>query len=604
MEQDKRKYIFNYKMINNIISLSHYLIISFLITSCAQTSAPTGGAKDTTPPKITKSNPENYSINFKEKTINIEFDEWILPFTNAQNQIIISPDVQPFPKIEAVKNDLSIKFKDTLQSNTTYSIFFGDKLKDNNEGNPYPNFKYIFSTGKFIDSLKVNGSVKSALDKISDNTYLMLYKDISDTAFTKKRPFYITKISSDGHFNVENVKEGDYKIYALSDKNGNYFYDLASEEIGFSDSIYHIHSNLDSLNINLFLPEDSVLRIYSYNRIVNDGVVNIAFNKELSFYKDEITVEVINNKTITPIAFQQINLNLPKTEGSKMAVYLPKLEKDTNSFTLLIKNNELFIDTIFIRTETKNSKKPILFFTDSISNQSNTIFETQPLQLVSSRYSITNIDTAKFYITDTSKIKIPYTISKNEDLQTYLFNANWKPGMKYKLVILDSAITDLVGNYNKMQEFSFSVQSVKKAGNLLITYELPQKNHQYIALLIDNSGKVLNKQILRDSQSVKINYGLQNAGTFFVELIDDTNNNGIWNSGNFKNKTFSEKIYKEPKPILIKENWDAEEIIKVDFSTKPIITESKIQNPINDSPLFQNKKDIQKGNKNNFEIKE
>jgi hypothetical protein len=138
--------------------------------------------------------------------------------------------------------------------------------------------------------------------------------------------------------------------------------------------------------------------------------------------------------------------------------------------------------------------------------------------------------------------------------------------MKYKLQILDSALSDLVGNYNKMQEISFSVQPVKKAGNLLITYELPQKNHQYIALLKDISGKVLNKHILRDSQTVKINYGLQNAGTFSVELIDDANENGIWNSGNFKNKTLPEKIYKEPKPIVIKENWDAEEIIKVDFN--------------------------------------
>jgi hypothetical protein len=546
-----------------VFKFSNWLIILF-IASCAQTSAPTGGAKDTTPPKITKSNPENYTTNFHQKTINIAFDEWILPFTNAQNQIIISPDVQPFPKIEAVRNELSIKFKDTLQSNITYSIFFGDNLKDNNEGNPYPNFKYIFSTGNFIDSLKVKGSVKTVLEKIPDNTYLLLYKDINDSAFTKKRPFYITKISNDGNFNLENVKEGIYKIYVLSDKNGNYFYDLVSEEIGFTDSIYHINSNIDSLSFNLFLPEDTVLRIYSYDRIINDGIVNLVFNKELSFNKDEITVEVSNNPKISPIAFQNLNLNLPKSEGSKIAVYLPKLERDTNSLTLIFKNNGLFIDSIHIRTEFKNSKNPIQFFTDT--TLSTTIFETQPLKLLSSRYSMLNIDINRFFITDTSKVKIPFSISRNEDLQTYLLNASWKPGMKYKLQILDSALSDLVGNYNKMQEISFSVQPVKKAGNLLITYELPQKNHQYIALLKDISGKVLNKHILRDSQTVKINYGLQNAGTFSVELIDDANENGIWNSGNFKNKTLPEKIYKEPKPIVIKENWDAEEIIKVDFN--------------------------------------
>ena len=140
--------------------------------------------------------------------------------------------------------------------------------------------------------------------------------------------------------------------------------------------------------------------------------------------------------------------------------------------------------------------------------------------------------------------------------------------MKYKLTLSDSALSDLTGNYNKYQKISFSVTSIKKAGNLLITYELPQKNHNYIAILKDNAGKVLDKQILRDSQALKIDYGLLFAGTYSVEVIDDVNKNGIWNSGSFATKTLPEKIYKELKPIIIKENWDAEEIIKVDFSVK------------------------------------
>ncbi|CAF3496845.1 unnamed protein product, partial [Rotaria sp. Silwood2] len=160
------------------------------------------------------------------------------------------------------------------------------------------------------------------------------------------------------------------------------------------------------------------------------------------------------------------------------------------------------------------------------------------------------IDTLKISITDTSNSKIPFSVLRDEDLQTYFFTAEWKPGMKYKLTIEDSTLSDLVGNYNKKQQFSFSVTSVKKA---------------------DNSGKVLDKRILRDSQSVKIDYGLQFAGNYSVEIIDDENGDGIWNSGNFATKTLPEKIYKELKQIIIKENWDAEENIIVDFSGKELI---------------------------------
>ncbi len=564
-----------------IATLFHCFIIS-----CAQPSAPTGGTRDTTPPVVTKSNPENYSTNFHQKEIKIEFNEWILPLTNAKNQVIISPNIDPFPKIDATRNELTIKLKDTLESNTTYSIFFGDNLKDNNEGNALTNFKYVFSTGNYIDSLKVKGTLTTALDKIPDNTYLVLYKEKEDSAFTKKRPFYISKVGTDGSFNLENVKEGDYRIYALNDKNSNYYYDLPTEAIGFTDSVYTIKSNLDTLSFSIFLPEDSILRIFSYDRNVKDGILKVSFNKELSFTKDEITASIVNDSTIKPIAFQKRELNLAKDAGSEILIYLPKLKLDTNNLTIILKNNGKLIDSIKTRTEGKYSKVPILFFEDTISYKNLSVYETQPIKLIASHYSSSDIDSSKISITDTSNNKIPFVVSRNEDLLTYFITSSWKAGMKYKIQLLDSTFSDLVKNYNKTQEFSILAKSIKKAGNLLIIYELPQKNHQYVAFLKDNSGKVLDKQILRDSQTVKINYGLQNAGTFSVELIDDVNNNGIWNSGNFAKKTLPEKIYKEPKPIIIKENWDAEEIIKVDFnktSTFNKLDTNSTNNFLNDS---------------------
>ena len=468
-------------------------------------------------------------------------------------------------------------------------------MKDNNEGNIYPNFKIIFSTGNFIDSLKIKGSIKTGLEKIPENTYLLLYKEKEDSAFLKSRPFYISKITADGSFNLENVKKGEYKIYVLSDKNGNYYYDLPTEAIGFTDSLFIVNSNVDTLSLNLFLPEESVLRIYAYDRIVKNGILHMTFNKELSFTKDEITVEIANNSTIQPIAFQKNDLNPGKEAGSEMDIYLPKMISDTNNLTLIIKNNGKWIDSIKVRTESKNSKSPVFFFNDTLSYKSLKVFEKNALKLTASNYCLTEIETSKIYITDSAKQKIPFIISRNEDLQTYFIEAAWKPGIKYKITFSDSSLTDLVGNYNKMQEFSVLGVSSKKAGNLLITYELPQKNHQYIALLKDNSGKVLDKQILRDSQTVKINYGLQNAGTFSVELVDDVNKNGIWNSGNFIKKTLPEKIYKEPKPVIVKENWDSEEIIKVNFDKPDVAFLKNIDLPSkNDNP-----EKIEKFNKEN-----
>ncbi|HNB47892.1 MAG TPA: Ig-like domain-containing protein [Chitinophagales bacterium] len=566
--------------------LYYYIIVLFqcLILSCAQITAPTGGERDTKAPEIVSISPANKSTNFNNKSIQIVFNEWIQALNNPKSQVIISPNIEPFPVIDIARNDMKIKIKDTLQSNTTYSIFFGDNIKDNNEGNPLPNFTYIFSTGNFIDSLSLKGNINTKLDKFPDNTFLLLYKEMEDSVFTKKRPFYITKIKSDGYFSLENIKEGQYKIFALSDKNNNYYYDLPTEEIAFSDSMTTINANVDSLSLELFLAEEDKLRIIEFDRTLKNGICTVLFNKELSPNKDDITATVVDGSKIDAIAFQD------KT-AKKLQIYFPKLEKDTNNLIVVLKNNAILIDTLRVQSYQINAKQTINFFTDSTVVP---LIETQALQLHAAYYSLSNIDTSKIQIRDSSNTSIPFSITRKDDLQTYIISALWKPGMRYKLSLQDSVIADLVGNFNKTQEFSFSPMSAKKAGNLLITYELPQNNVNYIVFLKNSAGKVLDKQIIRDSQRVQINYGLTLAGTYFIEVIEDANGNGIWNSGSFINKTLPEKIYKEAKPIIIKENWDAEETIKVDFSASKSVGIQNITSPQN-TPAFNSPNKTNKG---------
>lgn len=567
-------YVRETKQKNRLLCYLAFAIQCCIIASCAQIVAPTGGDRDKDAPKIISSNPPNFSTNFNQIEIKIAFNEWIQPLSNAKNQILFSPSIEPFPKITISRNDLSIQFKDTLLPNTTYSIFFGDHLKDNNEGNPLTNFKYLFSTGNYIDSLKIKGSLKTSLDKIPENTFLMLYKDISDTAFINQRPFYISKIEKDGHFNVENVKDGTYNIFALSDKNNNFYYDLPTEEIAFLDSSISMISNLDSIQLELFLPEDTLLRIQSFDRIVKNGALQLTFNKEISFNKDDITVQIRDNSTLKPIAFTEKN---QKT----MRVYFPKMQKDTNDFTLIVQNNQILVDSIQVHTTQRNSQNPVLFFTDTLEFKKLQVIETQPLKLLSSQYSMFPIDTTKLSILDSTQQPIPFTISRDADLQTYWIQAAWKPESKYTFHVSDSVLMDLAGNYNKNQKISFVGRSIKKYGNLLINYELPAISSNYIAILKDISGNVIDKRILNDSQRVQINYGFLLSGNYTVEVIQDLNKNGIWNSGNFYKKTLPEKIYKELKPIIIKENWDAEETINVDFNLSAVSISKTFSNPTN-----------------------
>jgi uncharacterized protein (DUF2141 family) len=218
-----------------------YLLICMLLFSCAQVVIPGGGKRDTYPPRVVKYSPDSAQLNFNSRIIEITFDEYIqLKDLNAQ--LIVSPPLEKLPDVNVKNKSVTIDLgKQKLKPNTTYSINFGNAIQDINENNSKENFSYIFSTGNFIDSLKVTGKVQNAFDHKSEkNVLAMLYTDMSDSAVFKEQPDYFAKAADDGSFKITNIKEGKYKIVAVKDMNSNYKYDSETETIGFYDSLMNL----------------------------------------------------------------------------------------------------------------------------------------------------------------------------------------------------------------------------------------------------------------------------------------------------------------------------------------------------------------------------
>jgi hypothetical protein len=193
-----------------------------LMWSCANRGRPSGGPLDLDPPVIEKVVPANYSTNFNADEIRIYFDEYV-KIKDLQKQLIISPPLDNQPVVMPLggaSKYISIKIKDTLKPNTTYAFNFGESIVDNNEENPYPYYRYVFSTGNVIDSLSVQGYIEDALLKEPDAfVSVMLYEVdsmYSDSVVYKEKPRYITNtLDSLTSFKIENIKEGTYKLIAL-----------------------------------------------------------------------------------------------------------------------------------------------------------------------------------------------------------------------------------------------------------------------------------------------------------------------------------------------------------------------------------------------------
>ena len=211
-----------------------------VILGCARQAAPTGGPKDITPPRVVKSNPPDKSTMFKGKRVVITFNEFIA-LDKITDNFIISPPLSKKPDIVANRNNLEIDFKEKLKDSVTYTLYFQDAVRDLNEGNPFYNYQFVFSTGNTIDSLSLTGNIFNASNlEIPANAIILLYRNLTDSAAARKMPDYVTFPDKNGGFRVNNIMAGKYRLYALQDKNNNKRFDLSDEGFAFLGIIIEV----------------------------------------------------------------------------------------------------------------------------------------------------------------------------------------------------------------------------------------------------------------------------------------------------------------------------------------------------------------------------
>lgn len=217
-------------------SLAMLYFVSVTGTGCAQIGSPTGGPRDSLPPVLISARPELLTTNFTGNRIVLTFDEYI-DVQEIQANLLVSPFPKNNPQVDFKLKTVTVKLKDTLLPNTTYAINFGNAIRDNNEGNPFKNFTYVFSTGSTIDSLHLGGKVILAESGKKDSTIIaLLYRNVDDSVVQKRKPDYIAKLDSSGNFTFRNLSAGKYKMYALKDGDGSKTYNSKTEIFAFADS--------------------------------------------------------------------------------------------------------------------------------------------------------------------------------------------------------------------------------------------------------------------------------------------------------------------------------------------------------------------------------
>jgi hypothetical protein len=541
----------NKKQVNYYNFLLH-LIPILVLFGCAAQQPPQGGPRDLTPPKLVKAVPANKTRNFAAKEIDLQFDEFI-KLTNQYQEISMSPAMEKAPEYNSNKRDLKIKFKDTLQKNTTYVINFGKSIQDVNESNVLKNFTYVFSTGPHIDSLSITGSVTNTLtqEKEKDVT-VMLFPLKQDTLFGKKKPSIYATTDSSGNFSMNNLHENDYRIYALKETAPNKIFDNDQELIAFLKNPIHLKSDTTNIQLNLFKQLPEKFR-FSEKRFDTDGKMLFIFNKALNNPSMKIIYPADLNKQ------KQVEFSKTKDTAS---VYLHNMNFD--SVRVVVFDNNKPVDTTSLLKAKKESFQRTLNFQYNI-NGNNLLKPGNDLILTAS-LPIENFDNSRITLNEDSiAVAVSdYTIQKDTgNFKKFALKYRWRQGSKYELILNESAFTSIYGDKNKrLPSKRFQVDKTENYSSLTVKVTVPPDTSKaYVVELLNEQKVVLQSNPIRSSTSVVYNGYL--TGKYLIRVIYDQNRNGRWDSGNVRQRRQPENIWVSDKVIALRPNWEAEEAITV-----------------------------------------
>jgi hypothetical protein len=531
--------------------------------SCANTTTPpSGGAKDTIPPIITEIYPALGAVNVpvhKTKLI-LEFNEYVK--VKDAKSLFLSPPLEKAPLHKLKGKAVVISFDSDLDSNKTYTLDVTNAIVDNNEGNPFPGFTLVFSTGPRIDSMVVTGIVQDCnnLEPIKGAT-VMLYKDQADSAIFLKRPDAAVKTDDWGFFCLRNIQDTVYRLYAIIDDNNNNKYEPETEKVAFVDTIIRpvmmVSDSLPELmkyemtdtacclarrqeyELNIFREKPSTQMIVNKER-VGDRTAYVTFMAPYAQVDSLWIKGVSQDNIITQFNLLRDSLEIwvndPKPQPDTFHVNVRYMKTDTlgmlNSFTEHLKLVNPNRKT-FGKSSRKDIKHEDTTAVVTITAKPETV--EQYGFVLEFKYPIVEeaFDSLLFRYLNPKQVESFGTFKVTQDslnLRKYIVRPSevLRPGYEYFLKIPHRKFKDINGFYNDSTEVKVSLPNDDKLSTMNIS--LTNVHNKYIVdLLNEKRNSVLRSYIVDSDQTLVFPY--LKAGKYSVRITEDLNRNGLVDTG-------------------------------------------------------------------------
>lgn len=587
-----------------IIPVSIVLGMTIFSHSCANTTTPpSGGPKDTIPPVITEIYPVIGQVNVPtHKTkLKIEFNEYVK--VKDPKSLFLSPPLEKSPQFKMQGKSVIVYFESDLDSNKTYTLDLTNAIVDNNEGNMYPGFTLVFSTGDRIDSMMVTGIVQdcNSLKPLKGAT-VMLYKDHADSAVFLKRPDAAVKTDEWGYFCIRNIQDTIYRMYAVIDENNNNKYEAESEKIAFIDTLVkpvtYVNDSLpelqkydmkDTLNclarktefeLNVFKEKPSKQMIVNKERVGErtayitfmapyaqidsiwiKGVPSDQLITQFNIIQDSLEIWVNDPKPQPDTLFLNVNYLKTDTLGmlnpftEEIKLLKPKKSPGKSSSRDIKKEDTTAVFTIEAKPENVEQYGFVIEFTYPLVESA---FDSLTFRYLNPRQQEAF---GKYSVRQDSLNLRKYIVTPSEKLQ---------PGYEYFLKIPHRKFKDINGFYNDSSEVKVSLPKDDKLSTMNLVMS-NVRNKYIVDLLNEKRDKVLRSYIIDKDETLAFPY--LKAGKYSIRITEDLNRNGIVDTGILLEKKQPEKVrfYKLedgtflidiPEMMEIEQNIDLAEMFK------------------------------------------
>ena len=487
--------------------------------------------------------------------------------------LFLSPPLEKAAKFKLQNKSVVVYFENDLDSNKTYTLDVTNAIADNNEGNMFPGYTLVFSTGNQIDSMLLTGIVQdcNTLQPIKGAT-VMLYKDLADSAVFLHRPDAAVKTDDWGFFCLRNIQDTTYRLFAIIDENNNNIYEPETEKIAFVDSIIR-----PLVKINDSLPE-----IQKYD--MKDTICCLARNTEyeLNVFREKPSKQLIVNKERVGERTAYITFMAPYAQIDSIWIKGVPQDKLLTQFNLQQDSLEIWVndprpqpDTLFLNV--KYMKTDTLGLLNSFTEEIKLPKPKSALIAKTSRKDIKKEDTTAVFTVDAKpenieqygfvvEFKYPlvqdafdslnfksinprqqeseekYTVKRDSlNLRKYIITPKnqFQPGYEYILKMPHRKFKDINGFYNDSLDVKVSLPKDDKLSTMMLNIS-NVKNKYIVDLLDEKRTKVLRNYIIEKDQTLVFPY--LKAGTYSIRITEDLNKNGLVDTGNILEHKQPEKV--------------------------------------------------------------